>query len=181
MSLQLLGDIQYYEGNRWIGRGTPYFGLFQETLRNMNAPEADTNVVFVSHLYLSQNGLAPPNHPPADKVAGVGNFGSVCSPDYASRTIVERGAGRTGGGQVAVYLHEVAHNLGMGHRKFWARRLGSDICERSKPQISLMRSYLFESWPQGRQYVWSQCNRCDMLRNYQKQMIERGSYCLDRS
>ena len=168
-----------------IAKG-PYFAQYQQMLRDLNAPETDVHVIFVAHGYLWKNGLAYDGLEPIDGIAGIANFGNVCSRDYKSRSFIERGGGKKGDIQTRVLLHEVGHNFGQGHRKNWKKLLGSNLCERTKPDISIMRGYLFETWPEtgnpkNRQYVWTQCNRCDLLRNYQKQMIERGSYCLDRS
>jgi len=96
--------------------------------------------------------------------------------------MVERGRGADGMGIIRIMLHELGHNLGMGHNERYEKNIEGipeGFCKVSKPNRPIMR-YAFENWKVP-QFTWTICNRCDLLRNYQKKMKNVGNYCLDRN
>ena len=147
-----------------------------------NVPDADAHVLFTSHGYLNKLGVAPDDLPAVDNIAGMANVGNVCAPNYGSRTIVERGKGNSGMGMIRILLHELGHNLGMGHNGAYEKKtegIPAGICKINKPSRPIMR-YISDDWVPF-DLTWTICNRCDLLRNFHKKMIQSGEYCLDRS
>ena len=82
--------------------------------------------------------------------------------------------------------HELGHVLGMDHNWAWEKPskfhpdrpvLPEGYCNdaaRGKSKIShLMRNFVV-----SKRRTWSICNRCDVLKLYQEEMIKYGEYCL---
>ena len=82
--------------------------------------------------------------------------------------------------------HELGHVLGMDHNWAWEKPskfhpdrpvLPEGYCNdaaRGKSKIShLMRNFVVSE-----RRTWSICNRCDVLKLYQEEMIKYGEYCL---
>lgn len=173
----------YWPGERMIAKG-PYMKAFKNLLLANSdiVSDADAHVLFTSHGYLKVLGVWPDGLPEPDKVAGMANLGNVCAPKFGSRTIVERGKGSDGVSLIRILLHELGHNLGMGHNKDYERKIEgipAGLCSVNKPQVSIMRQYLSDDWDPPA-YTWTICDRCDLLRNFHKKMIKEGHYCLDK-
>lgn len=80
--------------------------------------------------------------------------------------------------------HELGHVLGMQHSWEWEPNeegpgLGvpKGYCteERIDNTMHLVRNF---REPKPTRRTWSICNRCDLLKFYQEQMIQYGEYCL---
>ena len=162
--------------------------LLQETAAIVpDFPNGDLHVMFTSHGKLFKLGVAPDGMPAPDNVAGLANMGNVCNANYGSRSIVEQGQTSL----IRVFLHEVGHNLGMGHNGSYEKNIEGipkGLCNPiKKPRKGIMRfdprntGYAdIDNW-KVHWFMWSICNRCDLLRNYHKKMINDGKYCLDRA
>ena len=176
----------HWVGERFVAQGQ-FMKRFRTILQETAAivpefPNGDAHVMFTTHGYLIKLGVAPDDMPKPDNIAGLANVGNVCNTQYGSRSIVERGRGGKGMGLIRVFLHEVGHNLGMGHNGSYEKKLEgipAGLCAISKPRKPIMR-YESDDWVPP-QFTWTICNRCDLLRNYHKKMTKNGEYCLDRA
>ena len=184
ITLRTNGDITYWPDQRMTAKGN-FMKQFANLLRANadSVPDADSHVLFTCHGLLNVLGVAPDDLPPVDKVAGMASFGNVCAGNYGSRTIVERGKGGTGMGMIGILLHELGHNLGMGHNGEYEKKIEgipAGLCKIDKTgdRRPIMR-YASDDWV-PRDLTWTICNRCDLLRNFHKKLIKSGEYCLDK-
>ena len=182
INLRTNGNITYWPDQRMVAQGK-FMGQFRDLLiaNADKVPDADAHVLFTSHGYLKQLGVAPDDLPAVDNIAGMANVGNVCAANYGSRTIVERGKGNSGMGMIRILLHELGHNLGMGHNGAYEKKIEgipAGICKINKPSRPIMR-YISDDWVPY-DLTWTICNRCDLLRNFHKKMIKSGEYCLDK-
>ena len=173
--LKLMGPILYLPNERLVADG-PSLSKFQKLLQTFVNPNLDhaTHALFTSHGLVRDLDRALPSHPKVDNRVGIANVWYVCFKPYKSLVIIERGPSERQ--MVKILMHELGHALGMAHNINWSSYKGipKGICQISKSSKyqSIMRGKT------SKPYAWTICNRCDLLRQYQKQMIKWGKYCL---
>ena len=172
--LKLMGPIVHLPKERLVANG-PSLGRFKKLLNSSVDPSLSqaTHALFTSHKLVRDLGRALSSHPKVDAIAGIARQ-NVCHKPYKSLVIIERMKRERS--MVKVLIHELGHALGMAHNKNWSSYKGipKGICQISKS--SKYQSILRGKTPKP--YAWTICNRCDLLRLYQKQMIKWGKYCL---
>ena len=182
ITLRVNGDIMYWPDNRMVANGKSLSQFRYLLLSNRGEiANADAHVLFTAHAILKALGVAPDDLPKGDAFVGFATFDTVCDPNYKGVSILERiNANGSGQSMIRFFLHELGHNLGMSHDGVVEKYFGlpKGTCKKTKNKIMGRKDW--ENWT-PRPYVWTACNRCNLLRSYHKKMIQTGEYCMDRS
>ena len=116
-----------------------------------------------------------------DGSMGTANLDNVCDPSEvngASVAIVENDDEPND----RLLVHELSHIIGMdhGYSEPWTSIVPQYYCQLSPEQYSNNAPWYFLRTMGGVQddYVWSICNRCDLLISYQTKMLKDGKHCM---
>ena len=125
----------------------------------------------------------------SDKTGGRAPLDAVCLPyyypekAYKARLIVEYGSGNLLSFGM-ILSHELGHLIGMNHNRGWGNKFGHTDIELCKSYTDIQtngeHSIMRRLEPDTRR-VWSICNRCDLLKSYQKHMKKFGKYCMQEN
>ena len=180
IDLQLISEPETEEGDRyWSGARANANGKSMDMFANYLTEKESSLLNKASHvLFTGDSG---------DDVWGIANFDTVCKPYFnpkksggtkyyePSIAIVEKvHDNKTIGWLLA---HELGHNLGMEHSWRWEddfQYVPKGYCTRENTGgTSIMRQL-----ERNARHTWTMCNRCDLLKSYQKHILEYDKYCL---
>ena len=171
-------EIVHWKNERLVANGDSLIYLLKTLLPKSGLPEYAPHALFTSHLTLSNLSRGAIDLPPVDNIAGIA-IPQICGKHvkpFDSRVIVEKGYEEHMAG---ILLHELGHALGMEHSVEWPEKYGipEGYCKikDSSKYLHVMRT---NGKKKHKPYAWNICNRCDLLKAYQENMIKWGEYCL---